>query len=182
MAVQSTKAQVTEWVRSIVIAAVCATLVILFVAQSFVVEGTSMLPNMQDRDRLLIEKISYRFHGPQRGDVIVFRVPGEPTLIKRVIGVPGDTILIKDHRVHINGQPIDESYTNGQMIAYTQIGPITVPEDHYFVMGDNRNVSRDSRDPSLGTIESSDIIGRALLRYWPLNKLGFVKAFRPLEE
>lgn len=172
---------VLEWLRTIAIGGACAALVILFIAQSFVVEGSSMDPNMHDRDRLLVEKVSYRLHEPRRGDVVVFKT-GHETLIKRVIAVPGDTVLIRDHGVYVNGVRLEEEYINGKMIAYTQIGPITIPEGHYFVLGDNRNVSRDSRDPTVGLVKQEDIIGRALFRYWPLTRIGIVEAFRAYQE
>lgn len=175
------KSEILEWLRTIVIGGACAAFVILFIAQSYVVEGSSMDPNMRDRDRLLVEKVSYRLHEPRRGDVVVFRTDDQEVLIKRVIAVPGDTVLIKDHGVYVNGMRLEEEYINGRMIAYTQIGPLTVPDEHYFVLGDNRNVSRDSRDPTLGFVEADAIVGRALFRYWPLTRIGVVQAYRAYE-
>jgi len=178
---EALKVAILEWARTLVLGGACAAFVILFVAQSYVVEGSSMRPTVSDRDRLLVEKVSYRLHEPRRGDVVVFRTNRKEVLIKRVIGVPGDTVLVKDHAVYVNGQRLEEDYINGQMIAYTQIGPIEVPEGRYFVLGDNRNASRDSRDPSLGLIEEKSIVGRALLRYWPITKAGFVHSHPPYE-
>jgi len=173
--------EILDWLRTIVIGGACAAFVILFIAQSYVVEGSSMDPNMRDRDRLLVEKVSYRLHEPRRGDVVVFRTESE-ALIKRVIAVPGDTVLIKDHGVYVNGIRLEEDYLNDRMIAYRQIGPLTVPEDQYYVLGDNRNVSRDSRDPTLGLVKAETIVGRALVRYWPLTRAGIIQAFRPYGE
>lgn len=167
-----------EWIQSIAVAVVSALFIITFVGQSFVVEGSSMLPNLRDGERLLVEKITYRFRDPSYGEVVVFHHPNEPSkrLIKRVIGVPGDTVTVAQGRVHINGIPLDEDYINGPMVRWQQIGPLVVPEGHYFLLGDNRNASLDSRDPSLGFVPKSRIVGRAIVRYWPLPRVAAVAA------
>lgn len=168
-----------EWVQSIAVAVVSALFIITFVGQSFVVEGSSMLPNLRDGERLLVEKITYRFRDPSHGEVVVFHHPNERSkrLIKRVIGVPGDTVTVSQGRVYVNGIPLDEEYINGPMVRWQQVGPLVVPEDHYFMLGDNRNASLDSRDPSLGFIARSQIVGRAIVRYWPLPRVAQVEAY-----
>jgi len=175
----SWRGPVLEWIQSIGGAVVAALLIITFVGQSFVVEGSSMLPNLRDGERLLVEKITYRFREPARGEVVVFRHPGDPSkrLIKRVIGLPGDTIAIAQGRVYVNGVALEEDYINGPMVRWQTVGPLVVPADHYFLMGDNRNASLDSRDPSLGFVAKSQIVGRAIVRYWPLPRVAAVEAF-----
>lgn len=173
---QPVKSQLREYVESFVVAIVLATFIILFVAQSFRVEGESMLPSLHDGERLLVDKVTYRFRSPQRGEIIVFPFPADPKrkFIKRVIGVSGDTIEIKNRMLHVNGEPIAENYIRGPM--YQQFGPITVPEGTVFVLGDNRNVSEDSRFRVVGAIAEKDVVGRALIIYWPLGELGIVTA------
>ena len=130
----------------------------------FRIEGKSMEPNLHDGEYVLIDKISYLFHPPERGDVIVFLPPNEERdYIKRVIGVPGDMVEIKDGQVYVNGAALDEPYLMSSTNSTSQ--PYQVAEGHYFVMGDNRNNSSDSR--SFGAIVPQSIVGRAWLVYWP---------------
>ncbi len=161
-----------EWVKSILIAVVLAVLIRLFVLEVFLVDGSSMLPTLQDQERLIVNKFVYHFQEPQPGDVLIFSYSRERDFIKRVIGVPGDEIYIEDGFVHVNGQSLPEGYireaTNGQY------GPVTVPGGHYFVMGDNRNNSMDSRDSSVGFISSERIKGKALLVFWPVDSVRLV--------
>lgn len=130
------------------------------------VEGSSMNPGLENGQRVLVVKASYWFGEPQRGDVIIFQSPRDPgrTLVKRVIGMPGEWVEIRDGTVYIDDIPLDEPYVQGTNRAY---GPMQVPEDSYFVLGDNRNNSTDSR--SWGTISREAIIGQAWLCYWPLG-------------
>lgn len=168
-----------EWIQSVVVAVVAALFIITFIGQSFVVEGSSMLPNLRDGERLLVEKITYRFREPARGEVVVFRHPSDPSkrLIKRVVGLPGDTVAVANGRVYINGVALNEEYINGPMVRWQRMDPVVVPEGHYFLLGDNRNASLDSRDPSLGFVSESLIIGRAIVRYWPLPRVATVAAY-----
>ena len=154
-------------------AIVIAVLINLFLAQATRVYGSSMEPNLHTDQRLVVEKVTYRLHGPHRGDVVVLRMPdrGPELLIKRVIGLPGETIEIRNGIVHINQQPLDESY----LVRSTgsTYGPTRVPEGHVFVMGDNRGASNDSR--VFGPVSLDRVVGRAWVSYWPLELLGIVK-------
>lgn len=161
-----------EFARTMAGAFVLAILVILFVARAFTVDGPSMQPTLQSGERLLIDKISYRFREPQRGDVVVFRYPSDPRqyYIKRVVGLPGDTVQIAGGELYINGILIKEEYTSGPIVG--DFGPLVVPPGEYFVLGDNRNNSEDSRSRRVGTIPRESIVGKAFVRYWPLSRSG----------
>ena len=158
----------------------CAVyLVIHFVGQRTQVMGSSMEPKLSSDDNLIVDKISYRFHDPERFDIIVFPFRHEDNTfyIKRIIGLPGETVQIdEDGNILINGEILQENY--GKEVignpgrAYEEI---RLADDEYFVMGDNRNNSMDSRYPSVGNITRDEIIGRAWLRIWPLNKFGLIK-------
>ena len=154
-------------------------LVITFVGQRTVVSGASMEYTLSDGDNLIVDKITYRFSEPKRFDIIVFpfQYADETYYIKRVIGLPGETVRIDDEgSIYINGEVLEETYGREVMEwpgrAYEEI---TLAPDEYFVLGDNRNNSSDSRDPSVGNIRKSDIIGRAWVRIWPLSKFGILK-------
>ena len=160
----------------------CLTyLVIAFVGQRTEVNGASMEPTLSDEDNLIVDKITYRFHDPERFDIIVFpyKFKEKTYFIKRIIGLPGETVQIDaEGNIYIDGEILEESYGR-EVISAEHIGlagePITLGADEYFVMGDNRNNSQDSRDPTVGNIARSDIIGRAWIRIWPLNKFGILK-------
>lgn len=139
-----------------------------------------MEPNFHDGEYLLTDKISYRLHTPERGDVIVFKAPPDyvDEFIKRIIGIPGDTVSIKDSKVYVNGKQVMEPYIPADFHSYagrfTEEGAVlTVPADQYFVMGDNREHSLDSRN--IGFIQKDKITGRAWLIYWPVDKAGVIK-------
>lgn len=154
-------------------------LVIHFVGQRTQVQGSSMEPTLNTEDNLIVDKISYRFHDPERYDIIVFPfLEQEATFyIKRIIGLPGETVRIDEEgNIFINEALLEESY--GKEIIKNPgraIDPIELGEDEYFVLGDNRNNSTDGRDPTVGNIRRENIIGKAWLRIWPFDKLGFVK-------
>ncbi|NLJ80621.1 MAG: signal peptidase I [Firmicutes bacterium] len=174
------KTQIREYVESLAIAIVLALFIITFIAQSFLVEGSSMEPSLHHGQRLLVEKVSYRFGEPQRGEIIVFKYPGDRRrkFIKRVIGVPGDEVLIKNGFLYINGVRLEEDFINGPTYGSYSApshGPLSVPLDHYFVLGDNRRNSDDSRYPDVGFIPKKEIVGRALFVYWPLTQIGLAK-------
>ena len=142
----------------------------LFLAQATQVQGQSMEPNLHTAQRLVVEKITYRFHGPRRGDIVVIDLPeaGSDLLIKRVIGLPGETISSKDGQVFVNGEPLEEPYVlnpGGRDIAEQIIPPL-----HVFVMGDNRRFSNDSRN--FGPVPIDQVIGHAWFSYWPLEQWG----------
>jgi signal peptidase I len=162
-----------EVVDTVLPALVIAVLVNLFVAQGTYVHGQSMEPNLHTDQRLIVEKVSYRLRGPQRGDIVVVRVPGhEVPLIKRVIGLAGETVEICEGRVWIDGQPLGEAYLAD--VKQRDYGPHTVPARHVFVMGDNRNYSNDSR--FFGPVRLEQIWGRAWLSYWPPQEFGLLHA------
>ena len=152
---------------------------ITFVGQRTSVSGSSMEPTLSNNDQLILDKISYRFSEPQRFDIIVFPFQyAEKTFyVKRIIGLPGETVQIDlQGNIYINGQILNEDYGKETInFAGLAVEPITLGDDEYFVMGDNRNNSSDSRDPSVGNIRRSNIIGKAWVRIWPLNKFGVLK-------
>lgn len=153
-------------------------LIITFVGQRTHVSGESMENTLDDGDQLIVDKITYRFQDPERFDIIVFpfHYKENTYYIKRIIGLPGETVQIADGAIYIDGEVLQESYGREVMqdpgIAAE---PITLGEDEYFVLGDNRNQSSDSRDPSVGLIHRDEIIGRAWLRIWPLDSFGILK-------
>lgn len=153
-------------------AVVIALLINVFLAQATRVYGQSMEPTLHTDQRLVIEKVSYYFHIPNRGDIVVLRPAekGGEMLIKRVIGLPGETLEIRDGLVYINGQPLNEPYLATKPRG--NYGPVVIPPDHVFVMGDNRNFSNDSR--SFGPVPIERIVGRAWVSYWPPQWVGFV--------
>lgn len=143
--------------------------------QSSIVLGSSMEPGLEDGQRLIINKAVYHFRDPARGDVIILHPPIEPQkeYVKRVIGIPGDTIEVRNGVVYINGSPLYEPYI--KETPRNNFSPFIVPENNYFVMGDNRNNSNDSRTG--WTVTSDNIIGEAWLRIWPLSKWGTVQSY-----
>lgn len=149
-----------------------------YVIERTLVDGISMQDTLQDNDQLLVEKVSYRFGDPKRFDIVILMPYGRDVdeyFIKRVIGLPGETIQIIDGQIYINGEVLNENYGN-EVIKKVGIAaePITLGKDEYFVMGDNRNHSDDSRADYIGPIKRNLIIGRAILRIWPLNEFGSI--------
>lgn len=158
-----------------------ALLIVTFVGQRTTVDGSSMEPMLTDGDNLIVDKITYRFRDPERFDVIVFPVERDQNkkYIKRIIGLPGETVQIDDEgNIYINGEVLEENYGR-ETISPDMIGraaePIVLGEDEYFVLGDNRNESSDSRRDIVGNVNRDAIIGRAWVRIWPLNKIGFIR-------
>lgn len=166
-----------KWLRealeTILPAILIAILINVFLAQPTRVHGLSMEPNLHTDQRLVVEKITYHLHGPRRGDIVVFSAPqqSEELLIKRVIGLPGETVEIRDGRVFINGTPLDEPYLAQETRGH--YGPTVVPPLHVFVLGDNRSFSNDSR--VFDAVPIKGILGRAWLSYWPIENLGTVE-------
>ena len=161
-----------SWSRDLLLALIFSAIFIVFLYQPVRVEGTSMLPGLQDQERIFINKFVYRIEPIQRGDIVVFRYPRDQTksFIKRVIGVAGDDVHIVDGRVYLNGKMLVEDYVP-KIYQDERSSPETiVPPDYYFVLGDHRSLSNDSRD--FGLVESSYIYGKAVFGYWPMDKLG----------
>lgn len=157
-------------IETVVPALLIAIGINLFLAQATQVQGQSMEPNLHTAQRLVVEKITYRFHGPRRGDIVVIDLPeaGPELLIKRVIALPGETIASQGGHVTINGEPLEEPYVTSP--GGREVPEQTVPPLHVFVMGDNRQFSNDSRN--FGPVPIDHIIGRAWFSYWPLEQLG----------
>ncbi|SHJ70544.1 signal peptidase I [Paramaledivibacter caminithermalis] len=168
--------EIFEWIKTIAVSIVIALFITTFIARPTLVKQHSMYPTLNPNDYLILNKISYRFHEPQKGDIVVFKTAlktaqgKEKNLIKRVIGVEGDEVVVKDGKVYVNGEELVEDYINGD---YTPGDvKITVPDNHVFVMGDNRSQSLDSRQ--LGTFSIDNIQGKVLVRLFPLNRIGRV--------
>jgi len=173
-----------EFIQSIVLALAVFVLFYLFVAQPNEVKGSSMFPNFKDKQYLLTEKISYQFNNPQRGDVVIFKAPAsepcaadECEYIKRVVGVPGDKVMVKEGDVYLNGEKLDQSFLPEMVYSspgeYMEEGvEKEVPEGKYLCFGDNRPNSRDGRE--FGPIDRDLIIGKAFFRYWPVDSVGLI--------
>lgn len=163
-----------EWARDVVIAVIASLLIILFLYQPVRVEGTSMVPMLQDQDRLFISKIAYRVGQIHRGDVVVFQYPRDPSksYIKRVIGLPGDRVSIDRGTVFINGKQLAEPYVPSRYADERSEAELQVPPGEYFVMGDHRSISFDSRE--FGPVERPLIYGKAEFVYWPFREAGVV--------
>ncbi len=159
--------EVWEWVRSIIIAIIIALLVRVFVIEHFLVDGQSMQPTLEHNERILVNKFVYRFQEPEHEEIVVFEYRDKRDFIKRVVGVEGDTVQIKDKKLYINDEPVEEPYI--QKNSVDDYGPVTVPEGHYFVLGDNRANSRDSRYDDVGFVSEEEIKGRAALVFWPFE-------------
>ena len=161
--------EIKDWVVSIVIAVVLAMIIRTFVVELYLVDGPSMRPTLQHAQRLVVNKFIYHFRAPEKGEVLIFRYPKDPSrdFIKRVIAVPGDTIEIKDGNVFVNGELQNEDYILSKCRG--DYPKSTIPEGHIFVMGDNRNNSEDSRFPDVGFVPFDLIRGKAMLVFWPLD-------------
>jgi signal peptidase I len=167
-------AALVGWARDLVVSVVLAILVILFLYQPVKVEGTSMMPSLIDQERIFINKFVYRFgiDDIQRGDLVVFWFPQDPSksYIKRVIGLPGDTIEVDNGDVIVNGQVLREDYVRDEYRDRMSMSQYKVHEDEYFVLGDHRSSSNDSR--AWGGVPRTHIYGKAVFVYWPLEKVG----------
>ena len=163
------------WVRDLLISAAVSILIILFLYQPVRVEGTSMLPRLEDHDRLFINKFVYHITSIERSDVVVFHYPRDPqkSYIKRVIALPGDRLRIDHGQVWVNGNAIRESYVPEMYRDTRSYAETVIPDDCYFVMGDHRSISSDSRE--FGVVERDLIYGKAVFVYWPARDVGEVK-------
>jgi signal peptidase I len=173
----STRSMV-EWVLVIAGALVLALIIRTFLIAAFYIPSGSMLDTLHKNDRVLVNKLSYKLHDVRRGDVVVFeRPPNEPDtsindLIKRVMGLPGDTLEVRDCRLIVNGRYLDEPYVDRPWTRTCTFGPITVPDGQLFVMGDNRDDSEDSR--VFGPIDEDLVVGRAFVIIWPFTHWGWL--------
>lgn len=174
---KETTNSVKEWIIYIIAVVAISLFIVNFIGQRTVVDGFSMNDTLQDGDNLVVDKVTYRFSDIDRFDIVVFRNHNDKHMyyIKRIIGLPGETVQIQGDDIYINGELLEEDYGKEAMAspgcAYE---PITLGEDEYFVLGDNRNDSSDSRDPAVGNIQRDWIVGRAFLRITPFNKAGFL--------
>jgi signal peptidase I len=169
------------WARDLVVALGLAMIIIVFFYQPVKVEGTSMAPLLSDQERIFINKFVYHFEPIGRGDVVVFWYPLDRTksFIKRVVGLPGDEVEIRRGRVYINGKTLEEPYVPSQYIDTAAYGPVQIPRDEYFVMGDHRISSNDSR--IFGPVPSAFIYGKAVFAYWPWTQFGSISSVNASE-
>ncbi len=163
------------WVRDLFLSVVIAIIVILFLYQPVKVEGTSMMPALTDQERIFINKFVFHFSSIDRGEMVVFWYPYDPSksYIKRVIGVPGDHIKIDRGTVILNGTPLVEDYVPAEYRDAVSLPKVTIPEGEYFVLGDHRSSSNDSR--SWGFVPRANIYGKAVFVYWPIEKIGVLR-------
>lgn len=169
--------EIREWAVAIIIAVVVIAVIRIFLFVSFQVDGDSMDPTLEDGDRVVVNKFIYDISSIENDDVIVFNSNADSAYVKRVIGVPGDTVEMVDRTVYVNGEPLQEDYVVHQAESYMDnftladlgVEGDTIPEGHYLVLGDNRPISRDSRD--FGLITEDAVIGEVQLRFWPLNEI-----------
>jgi signal peptidase I len=163
------------WLRDLLVSAAASVLIITFLYQPVRVEGTSMLPRLEDSDRLFINKFVYHFTAIERDDVVVFHYPRDPekSYIKRVIALPGDRLRIDHGQVWLNGKPLREKYVPEEYRDSRSMAEMVIPEDSYFMMGDHRSISSDSRE--FGPVGRALIYGKAAFVYWPARDVGVVR-------
>ncbi|MGN0299547.1 MAG: signal peptidase I [Lachnospiraceae bacterium] len=172
--------EIGELVVTLAIVVAAAVFIVTYVAQRTSVDGESMMDTLQNGDQLFVEKVTYRFSDPKRFDIIVFELKDDPKIhyIKRIIGLPGETVQIVDGYIYINGQLLEENYGKDDIIdkAGYAADPVVLGADEYFVLGDNRNNSTDSRNAiRVGKVKRSQIVGRAFIRVWPFKSFGLIK-------
>lgn len=163
--------EIREWAQTIIIAVVLALLIRSYLFEIILVDGSSMVPTLYDRDRVFVNKITYLIDKPKHGDIVIFKTPedNKSNYVKRLIGLPGDRIKIENGVVFLNNEPLDEPYIAAP--PFNDYAEVTVPEDTFFALGDNRNDSKDSRDIHVGFVSMENLVGKAALRIWPLNSL-----------
>ncbi|MEW6661250.1 MAG: signal peptidase I [Bacillota bacterium] len=171
---QGSKSAFSEFLESIIIAIILATVIRVFLFQPFYIPSGSMEPTLMPGDRIIVNKLVYRFSEPVRGDVVVFKYPLDPQkdYIKRIVAVMGERIKVIDSRLFINNKQVPEPYLPPSLI-YNDFGPADVPSGAYFVMGDNRNNSQDSR--IWGPLPRENVVGKAVIIFWPLNRVGLIR-------
>jgi len=163
---------VEVWARDLLVSLAISAFIIIFLYQPVKGEGTSMMPGLEDQERIFVNKFVYRWEPIQRGDIVVFRYPRDTSksYIKRVIGVAGDRIRIENGQVYVNGEALDEDYVPDDYADARSYSEVVVPTNSYFVLGDHRTMSNDSRD--FGAVNERYIYGKAVFGYWPMEKLG----------
>lgn len=163
------------WMRDLLISAAISTFIIMFLYQPVKVEGTSMLPGLEDQERIFINKFVYKFESIQRGDIVVFHYPRDPrkSYIKRVIGIAGDRVVIRNGHVYVNGHFVGEPYVPSAYFDPRSFPEVIVPVGSYYVLGDHRTMSNDSRE--FGLVDGPYIYGKAVFIYWPVAKLGLLR-------
>lgn len=166
------KKEVLEWVKSIIVAIALALIIRALLLEVFLVQGDSMMPTLRNRERLIVSKVQYYFQEPSLGEIVVFQAANGRDFIKRVIGTPGDRIEITRNGVVLNGKLLEEPYV--MALPKEPYGPVVVPENTYFVMGDNRNNSMDSRHPGVGFINEERLKGKAVLVFWPPENIRII--------
>ncbi|GAB0167188.1 signal peptidase I [Lysinibacillus sp. CTST325] len=182
------KNELWEWTKALLIAFAIAAIIRYFLFTPIAVDGQSMMPTLEDGDRMIVNKIGYKIGEPKRFDIVVFHAPEKKNYIKRVIGLPGETLEYKNDQLYINGEPIDEPYLDAYKSKITE-GTLTedftlkdidvnlkdnvIPEGYVFVMGDNRRYSKDSR--IIGVVDQKEIIGNTSLIFWPFSEIKIVK-------
>ena len=152
------------WIKSIIIALLLAFFIRGFVVEHVVIAGESMMPTLHSHERVIVNKLDYLFNSPRRWDLVTFEYKTGRSFVKRIVGMPGDVVEIKNGDLYINGLFIEEPYVDS---ARGNFGPEKVPENHFFLLGDNRNYSRDSRCESVGFVPAEKIEGRAAIVFWP---------------
>ncbi|PLR69731.1 MULTISPECIES: signal peptidase I [Bacillaceae] len=173
------KSELFEWIKALAIAVILAAVIRYFFFAPIVVDGLSMMPTLQDQDRMIVNKIGYKIGEPDRFDIVVFHATEEKDYIKRVIGLPGDRVEYRDDTLYINGKAYEEPYLEEYKKDLID-GPLTepftieeVPEGKLFVMGDNRRYSKDSRH--IGPVSQKEVMGQTSLIYWPLNDIRVIE-------
>jgi signal peptidase I len=160
------------WLRDLILSLLLAFIVIVFLYQPVQVEGTSMMPRLTNHERIFINKFVYRFEPIQRGDIVVFWYPLDPTksYIKRVVGLPGEAVSIRDGRVYVNSKELQQQYVPASYLDHQNYPATVVEANHYFVLGDHRESSNDSR--VWGSVDRKYIYGKAVFVYWPVSQIG----------
>ncbi len=168
------RTSMVAWVRDLLISALISAFIIIFLYQPVKVEGTSMMPGLDDQERIFVNKFVYRFDPIARGDIVVFHYPRDASksYIKRVVGLPGDRIRLDEGKLILNGKALDEPYVPSDYADLRSYPEIVVPPHSYFLLGDHRTSSNDSRD--FGPVPAKYIYGKAVFGYWPFDKLGKV--------
>lgn len=178
-----------DWLKIFLIALLFTLIVRLFIFSPVLVDGESMLPTLEDRDRMIVNKITYKFKQPDRFDIVIFHANDQKDFVKRIIGLPGEHIAVKDNTLYVDGeameQPFIDSEENAEITYPIITGDFTlemlegnyevIPEGYTLVLGDNRKNSRDSRDHTIGLVDMDEIVGKTNIIYWPIKRIQYVK-------